>query len=156
MTDISLCGLFLLHAAKQVQVALKTSFHSSFHTVADTSHDVQKMVTYLLEERATSDTGRTGTEFECSLKKGSKKMGSAFQNFITNIYEPDDSSDDTISEERNADIGYELYVSNLVFLWLSVYLTIFVIHRFYCCKPIHIVNTKQTDTTNKIITEKNL
>ena len=45
MTDISLCGLFLLHAAKQVEVALKTSFHSSFHTVADASHDIQKMVT---------------------------------------------------------------------------------------------------------------
>ena len=111
MTDISLCGLFLLHAAKQVQVALKTSFHSSFHTVADTSHDIQKMVTYLLEERATSDTGRTGTEFECPLKKGSKKMGNAFQNFINNIYEPDDSSDDTISEEHNVDIGYELYLT---------------------------------------------
>ena len=66
-------------------MALKTSFHSSFHTVADASHDVQKMVTHLLEERAISDTGRTGTEFECPLKKGSKKMGSAFQNFLNNI-----------------------------------------------------------------------
>ena len=111
MTDISLCGLFLLHSAKQVQVTLKTSFHSSFHTVADASHDVQKMVTYLLEERATSDTGQTGTEFECPLKKGSKKMGSAFQNFLNNIYEPDESIDDTISEERNVDIGYELYLT---------------------------------------------
>ena len=120
MTDISLCGLFLLHAAKQVEVTLKTSFHSSFHTVADASHDVQKMVTYLLEERATSDIGQTGTEFECPLRKGSKKMGSAFRNFINNIYEPDDSCDNTISEEHNVDIGYELYLT-LVFLWLSVY-----------------------------------
>ena len=111
ITDISLCGLFLLHTAKQVQLALKTSFHSSFHTIADASYDVQKMVTYLLEERVTSDTGQTGTEFECPLKKGSKKMWSAFQNFINNIYEPDETSDNTISEERNVDIGYELYLT---------------------------------------------
>ena len=38
-------------------------------------------------------------------------MGSAFQNFINNIYEPDESSDNTVSEEHNVDIGYELYLS---------------------------------------------
>ena len=69
------------------------------------------MVTYLLEERATSDIGRTGTEFECPLRKCNKKMGSAFQNFINNIYEPDESSDNTISEEHNVDVGCELYLT---------------------------------------------
>ena len=55
MVDVSLSGLFLLHAAKQVQHALKTSFQSSFHTATDASGDIRKMVTYLLEEKATID-----------------------------------------------------------------------------------------------------
>ena len=51
----------------------------SFAIIALTRPQAMPNIT---EERATIDTGRTGTGFEYPLRKGSKKMGSAFHNFI--------------------------------------------------------------------------
>jgi len=112
MVDVSLCGLFLLDAAWKVDVALKTPFHSGHHTTSNPSQDIQRMTTYLLEEKVTCDAQHKGPKFDCPQQKGSNKMGEAFVRYVQGDDDDDDNTENISDEEDIVDIDYELFLTD--------------------------------------------
>ena len=110
---------FLLDAARNVDVALKTPFHSGHHTTSNPSQDIPKMTTCLLEEKVTYDAQCKGPKFDCPQQKGSNKMGEAFVRYVQG---DDDDNDNTenISDEDIVDIDYELFLTVTLVSWLAV------------------------------------
>ena len=51
MREISMCGLFLLEAAKKADHEFQTSRSNSHHAVRSAEDDISKMTTHLLEEK---------------------------------------------------------------------------------------------------------
>ena len=111
MVDVSLCGLFLLDAARKVDTALKTPFQSGHHTTSNPSQDIRRMTTCLLGEKVTCDAQRKGPKFECPQEKGSNKMGDAFVRYAQGDDDDDDNTE-SVAEEDIVDIDYELFLTD--------------------------------------------
>ena len=75
--DLSLCALFLMSAAKQVDQAYNA--HQTYnHTTRDAHRDVNKIVAVLLDKQATSVEDRTSPTFEDPTPNGSKMCSTSW------------------------------------------------------------------------------
>ena len=108
MVNVSLCAPFLLQVAKQADQILQTPNTFSHHTIIDSSEDVSKMVTYLLEERVTCEIEERSERwiFEDPYLKGTHKIGNGVvEKYITRSLEDIDEQDET-DIENIVDLDY--------------------------------------------------
>lgn len=109
--DLSLCALFLMTAAKQVDQAYNAC-HSSRHTIRDANRDINKMVAVLLDKKATAFVeGRTTPTFEDPTSSGLEKMCNTSWIQETLSRNPtDEQIEDLSMEEENCidEFDYEI------------------------------------------------
>ena len=100
MVNVSLCAPFLLQVAKQADDILQTPHRSTHHTTRESSEDISKMVSYLLQESVTSEIEeRTGWKFEDPYLKGTHKIGNGVvENYINRSVEDIDKQEEVDTE----------------------------------------------------------
>ena len=84
MEDISMCGLFLLDAAKRADQEFQIPYRSSQHTVRSAEGDIKKMVSHLLEEKMTCERkDRVDIKFNEPIQLGMQKIVNGWlQNYL--------------------------------------------------------------------------
>ena len=113
MVDVSLCGLFLLQVARQVDEQIRTPCRSSHHTVRDAKADIKKMALHMLESKVSTEVQtRTSPTFDNPVHQGMEKINSGWlSEFVAkSSSEIDYDIDPPDTSELDADINYELYV----------------------------------------------
>ncbi len=109
----SLCGLFLLQAAKQADRAFQVTPTSTHHTVRDASRDVLSMVTDLLDTGAVEEREkeRTAPQFQDPSTKGMEEKAAKgwIESLLTRGCDDDDDSEDVLQEEGEVTVDYELF-----------------------------------------------
>ena len=105
--DLSLCALFLMSAAKQVDQAYNA--HQSYkHTTRDADRDVNKIVAVLLDKQAVVPVeDRTSPTFEDPTPNGLKKMCNT--SWIQETLSRNPTEDLSMEEENHIDeFDYEI------------------------------------------------
>ncbi len=108
--DISLCGLFLLEAAKRADKAFQVPPGSTQHTIRDASNDVTAMVTNLLSTGAVEERDRTGPPFQEPFARGMEEKAS--KGWIESLLTSGQVDDDDIEhdlQDGQVSIDYELF-----------------------------------------------
>lgn len=108
--DLSLCALFLMSAAKQVDQAYN-AHHSSRHTTRDADRDLNKMVAVLLDKKATAFVeDRTTPTFEDPTPNGLKMCNTSWIQETLSRNPTDEELADLSMEEENCidEFDYEI------------------------------------------------
>ena len=100
---MSMCGLFLLEAAKKADYEFQTPHTSSHHSVRDAEKDV---TCHLIEGKVVCDRKREGCEFKDPLTLGAKKVASGYIEEHIHKNELEDAYTENSTSECNE--SYEL------------------------------------------------
>lgn len=119
MEDISMCGLFLLDAAKRADQEFQIPYRSSHHTVRSAESDIQKMVSHLLEEKVTCERkDRVDIKFEEPIQLGMQKVVNGWlQNYLTSSGSKSATDDSQCSNQDGelhdgeVDLDYEIHTT---------------------------------------------
>lgn len=108
--DVSLCGLFLLDAAKKADELFGVHKPSTRHTVRDAQGDITKLCSYLIDNKASKeDLSRTSIlTFDDPETKGLERVAKGWiEEYLSGSvqFEEDESVEVTMDED---DLYYEL------------------------------------------------
>ena len=108
ISEVSMCALFLLEAAKRCDKVFAVPPKSTAHTVADSKSDIRKIREHLLERDITMENStRTTPSFEDPTESGLNKLTNA--DWLHKHLQS--SSEDNLQDEQShdeIDIDYEL------------------------------------------------
>ena len=112
ISDISMCALFLLEAAKRCDRVFAVPPKCTAHTVADSKSDIRKIVQHLLERGITvEDVQRTTPAFEDPTDSGLNKLTKS--DWLHKHLQSSSCGDALQGEgeyrEMETDIDYELF-----------------------------------------------
>ena len=101
--------LFLLNAAKKTDQAFRAAPRATAHTVRSFQTDVNTMVQYLQEKRATEETGSRNTPiFKDPTEQGLQKLSTTswIQDRLSSVHQDEEGA---AMERGEVDLDYELY-----------------------------------------------
>ncbi len=114
MEEISMCGLFLLEAAKKADKQFQTAPRSSHHTTRSARDDMDKMVKYLLEEKVpqTCETRDTPAfDFTEPVELGMQMIVNGWlKKYLQSSVTVDDDNDVTCTQSSDdaAELDYDI------------------------------------------------
>ena len=119
MVDISMCGLFLLDAAKRADQEFQIPYRSSHHTVRSAEGDIKKMISHLLEEKVTCERkDRMDVKFNEPIQLGLQKIVNGWLRNYLKSSGSESASDDSQQSNQDGelhdgdvDLDYELHTT---------------------------------------------
>lgn len=121
MEEVSMCGLFLLEAAKKADQEFLIPSTSSHHTIRSSEEDIKKMTKHLMEEKVPQEVVDRSVqiEFEEPIELGMKKIVEGWlRNYLQSsgpeYFDDQDTETGTPTQDDDpfTELNYELHATS--------------------------------------------